>query len=74
MLVCRRRNKNGRSALKTGARDRLSSTIAAKGQGLNPVCVQINIKYIIYFLHVAAAALVPSSVTSILTSWKASDT
>lgn len=29
VLICRRRNKKGRSALKTGARDRFSSTMAA---------------------------------------------
>lgn len=73
VLVCRRRNKKGRSALKTAARDRLSSTIAAKGSRINN-CSHANKCCIIYHLHVAAAALVPSSVTSILTSWKASDT
>lgn len=30
VLTCRSRNKKGRSALKTGARDRFSSNIAAK--------------------------------------------
>lgn len=31
--ICRRRNRKGRSALKTGARDRLRSTIAARSTG-----------------------------------------
>lgn len=76
VLSCRSRNRNGRSALKTGALDRLSNTMAARTKhfplalhgSLCPFqlcsgCVS----------PVAAAAFVPSSLTSIRTSWKASD-
>ncbi|TNN36026.1 hypothetical protein EYF80_053810 [Liparis tanakae] len=72
-------NRNGRSALKTGARDRFRRTMAeTHGVHFIFTCTGDNVLRSMFYVKrlspVAAAAFVPSSATSILTSWKASDT